>query len=203
MNEFDSVAASFDTDARIRRAETIAEKIRSALTGGERTALEFGCGTGLIGLQLADAFERLLLVDSSPGMIAQLERKLERADHPALTVRCCDLLTEEATEIRVDLIFCSLVLHHIADVRAALTKLRAMLMPGGRLLAVDLDTDDGSFHAAHPHFHGHHGFDRQALAAMAREAGFRQAESETFYHGTKESGGEGRAYSLFLLTAEN
>ena len=74
--------------------------------------------------------------------------------------------------------------------------LHALLAPGGRIAIVDLDAEDGSFHTD-PDAPVHHGLERQALAATAAAAGFRDVVFETALEIAKN----GRDYPLFLLVA--
>ncbi|MCL2201529.1 MAG: methyltransferase domain-containing protein [Oscillospiraceae bacterium] len=209
MENFDQMAESYDTENRIQRAELIAEKIRTHITcGSGKTAMEFGCGTGLVGLSLSGVFEKLLLVDSSSEMIKQVEAKLTAFGKPAahhtseITVLCCDLLQEIPENLKVDYIFSSLVLHHIEDTPAALQVFNKLLNDGGRLIIVDIDKEDGGFHAGYADFDGHNGFEQSELAELTVAAGFRAVEIETFHRDVKTHEGTETPYTLFILTAE-
>lgn len=51
--QFDKMALRYDSPERIQIANIIAEAMRDKITVGERVkAMDFGCGTGLIGLNL-------------------------------------------------------------------------------------------------------------------------------------------------------
>ncbi len=207
MSEFDARAEDYDTAVRAERAQAFAREIRAHVAEGrQKTAIEFGCGTGLLGFALLGfallgSFRSVTFVDSSAGMIRQVEQKLERLGLPASGALCCDIIEAIPQGLRADCVFSSLVLHHIADTQAALRRLFDLLNPGGQLLLIDLDTDDGSFHAQYPDFDGHNGFDQAALCEAAKGAGFSRAESHTFYRACKRVKGEERPYSLFLLNA--
>ena len=71
MENFDLMAKDYDTDKRADRATVIADEIRRHVGAGKGSAIEFGCGTGLVGLQLADDFAELTLLDSSVEMVRQ------------------------------------------------------------------------------------------------------------------------------------
>jgi hypothetical protein len=90
-----------------------------------------------------------------------------------------------------------LLLHHVQDTRAALAGMYGLLADGGQIAAIDLDTEDGSFHSPDAEGVHHHGFDRQRLAALAREAGFTDVRVGDGH----PIDDEGRAYPMFLLTA--
>ena len=69
---FDQCAKSFDTDKRRARAKVIADAMRRHMGGHGGVAMDFGCGTGLVGLELADLFASVTFVDSSQGMIVEV-----------------------------------------------------------------------------------------------------------------------------------
>ena len=202
MNEFDLVAKDYDTDIRIKRAHVIADKIRTHVAdGGTKSAVDYGCGTGLVGLQLSGEFMRLLFVDSSSEMIAQVERKLEKLERPFISTLCTDFIETVPQDLHVDYIFSSLVLHHIKDTEGILRHFYNVLNNAGHLLFVELDSDDGRFHAKHPGFDGHNGFEQSSLVDLATKVGFANVKTETFYYGIKSINGKEHPYSLFILDA--
>jgi len=197
VENFDTMAKNFDITRRIDRAKIIADKIREHIKpGANKSALEFGCGTGLVGLQLLEGFNTLLFVDSSPEMIKQVEQKL-----PSATTLCGDLMTNTPQNLKVDYIFSSLVLHHIKDTKNALSQFYNILNTGGHLLIVDINEEDGSFHAKYPDFDGHNGFNHEKLTQLALNAGFKTVAIETFFQDTKIFKGKKNPYSLFILDA--
>lgn len=197
---FDDRAQTFDTDRRKRRAKVIAAEIRKYLPESHRTGMEFGCGTGLIGMELLDAFEALTFVDSSQGMVDQLRGKI--AGVPGATAVCADLLREPMDGERFDCVFSSMVMHHIPETVAMLDVLRGLLNEGGWIVVVDLDVVSPRFHEAEGDFDGHDGFDQAVFAGTMREAGLRGVRVETFYRGEKDVAGEAVPYSLFIATAQ-
>jgi len=199
MEDFDKMAAGFDTTRRIERAKAIAGEIRSHITlGHEKSALEYGCGTGLIGFQLIDDFDSILFVDSSPAMIEQVKQKLLGLYKSADNAICYDFMSSVPPDMKVDYIFSSLVLHHITDTKGILSRFYDMLNDGGRVLIVDIDVDDGSFHSEYPDFDGYNGFEHEGLAELAIAVGFGAVDIRTFYCGSKG----GKEYSLFILDAK-
>lgn len=202
MENFDEMSKGFDTDRRIRRAEIIADKIRRHIIADKsKYAIEYGCGTGLIGFKLADDFKSLLFVDSSRGMISQVEQKIKDLGNTNASALCCDLMEHTTKELRADYIFSSLVLHHIIDTEHALSRFYETLSDDGHLLIVDVDEEDGSFHAKYPDFDGHNGFNHDILINLALKAGFKAATAKTFFHDSKIFNGKENPYSLFILDA--
>ncbi len=197
MNRFDQVAGEWDADPqKVERAQAVAAAIRARLPRGRALrGLEYGAGTGLLGLALADAFAHLTLADVSDGMLAVAREKIAAAGLAHVEARRLDLLADPLPKERWDVVFSLMALHHIPDTAAILRRWQAALTPGGMLFVCDLDQEDGSFHRYA--FHGHRGFDREALAGLAEEAGFRQIDFATPYVIRRGD----RAYPLFLLRA--
>ncbi len=200
MEYFDSQAANWDTDIRTQRAKIIADKIRSLINGGQqKTAMEFGCGTGLIGFQLADSFHSLILVDNSEGMIGKVRQKIDSLMKQNITAMCVDLISNAPADLRFDYIFSSMALHHIEDIDSIFSRFYDLLNYGGSILVVDLDEDDGRFHANEPDFKGHNGFNQASISDQLCKAGFSNVQIQNFYHNSKEVNGEKVSYSLFIL----
>ncbi len=130
---FDVIAAEWDESPRRRElAAAVAAAIEAAVPlQADWHALEYGCGTGLVGAALAPAVGRLLACDVSPGMLSVLEEKARAAGLEQLQTRVLDLTSEPPPAERFDLIFSSMTLHHIQDVAALVQTFRGMLKPGG------------------------------------------------------------------------
>ena len=201
MENFDEIAKGFDTDRRINRAKIIADKIKTHIVEKNKSAIEYGCGTGLVGFQLICDFKSLLFMDSSVEMINQVEQKLQRINNPVASSLCHDIIQNIPKGLRTDYIFSSLVLHHIKDTENILRCFYNVLNNGGHLLIVDVDEEDGSFHANYSDFDGHNGFNHSAIIDLALKVGFRTTTIETFYHDSKVFEEKQNPYSLFILDA--
>ena len=196
---FDHLAADFDTPARRQRAALIAEELAGHLVlGPGRRVLDFGCGTGLISFYLEPRGGTFTMFDSSPGMIDVARKKIAAAGTSTMMAT-----GEEAWGPgEFDSLFTSMVLHHVVDLPPLLEKFHRWTSLGGRLAIVDLNPDDGSFHADEPGFTGHHGFDPGALSRLAQATGYTPVHQDTFFHSTRMAGGKEVAYSLFVLVLE-
>jgi ubiquinone/menaquinone biosynthesis C-methylase UbiE len=198
VSSFDERARDWDTPERQDRAEVVARAIRASIPlDPTMRAIEIGAGTGLLGLALAGDLAELVLAEPSRGMLEVAREKLAAADLPNVTAVRFDLLADPPPGEPFDLALSLLVLHHLADTRAALAAIHRLLRPGGRLALADLDAEDGSFHSTRSEEIHHHGFDRHALAGLARAAGFTDVEVRT----ATEIEKDGRRYPLLLLLA--
>lgn len=200
---FDSRAKTWDDDPmKAARAEAVAREICAQMAlEPQMTALEYGCGTGLLSFALHEQFKHLTLADSSSGMLAVLEEKIKAGAIDHMSALRLDLASDPLPNERFNLIHSLMTLHHIDDTDALLRALYALLKSPGYLCLADLDSEDGSFHSAD--FTGHRGFDRQTLQRQATEAGFRNVRCSTVFTISKTvaNGGE-KDFPVFLLVAE-
>ncbi|MFD1902153.1 methyltransferase domain-containing protein [Enterococcus termitis] len=78
-NLFDRIAEHYDSPKQLELAKAISEKIKTELTNSKsKVVLDYGCGTGLVGLALADKFEQIVFVDPSKEMINIVDQKIEQ-----------------------------------------------------------------------------------------------------------------------------
>ena len=76
-NRFDQEAESWDEiPGRFEMAVAIARKIKDEIPLDQNmTAMEFGCGTGLITMQLIDQLKSITAADTAAKMLEVLEKK--------------------------------------------------------------------------------------------------------------------------------
>ena len=200
MNSFDARAKAWDTTKAIHRAKKVAEEMDGIFQECSfDNALEYGCGTGLVGLNLRHRFENITLMDSSAGMIDELNQKIINLDISNAKGVHHDLLLAEYQE-KFDCIFSSMVMHHISDVGHVLSSFYEMLQDDGLICVVDLDADNGQFHIEEANFSGHNGFEHKEMEALLRNAGFEEIKIHTFYYGEKDLTERTIPYSLFCAS---
>ncbi len=202
---FDQAAATWDDKpARIVLMKKVGEAIlREAQPTNNADVLDYGCGTGLVGLYLLPFVRSVVGADNSPGMLEVLRKKIEDGALHNMQTMQLDLQCDPVPEDRYHLILSSMALHHIADTTRTLTAFFQMLHPQGVLCLADLDTEPGVFHPSDvaPSVY-HHGFDRADLKARLAQVGFSGAKDVTAHTIRKpiESGDE-RDFPVFLITA--
>ncbi len=142
----------------------------------------------------------ITLADSSAGMReVAAERLVGRPDAARFTLVDLDLATQPAPAT-YDLVYSSLVLHHIDDTAAILRAMFAAVNPGGWVAIADLDHDHGN-HFHPDDFGGHTGFHRHALKEDVLAAGFEQPAFRTATTLTKRNEDSEHTFDVFLLTA--
>lgn len=87
-------------------------------------------------------------VDLAPGMLAAARRRLQRQGHPGVEVRCGDVRELVFADASVDTLTCSYVLDILPDdeILAALKEFRRVLVPGGRLVLVNVTPAERRHH---------------------------------------------------------
>ena len=198
---FDSKARQWDDNPVFReRGLKIAEAVRKAVPlHRHMSALDYGCGTGLLSFPLKDELGAILLADSSGGMLDVVNGKIAAQGVGNMTTLKLDLLADPPPTQRFDLIVTSMTLHHVPDTDHILRVFHDLLNPGGYLCIADLDAEDGSFHGIEVDVH--HGFDRADLGRRAEQAGFADVRFQTVFSIARARERGTRDYPVFLMTA--
>ncbi len=205
MTYFDTAAAHWDDQPhRVRLMRAIGDAIvRQANPAPDAAVLDYGCGTGLVGLYLLPHVASVTGADNSRGMLDVLDRKIREGGVANMRPLLLDLERDPVPPDRYDLIVSGMALHHIADTARVLRAFHELLRPTGALCLADLDTEPGTFHpdpaAAGVH---HHGFDRERLMGQLERIGFTNPHAATAATFTKPvaDGGQ-QEFSIFLITA--
>lgn len=202
-NRFDTRAADWDKKKkRVQVAAAIGDGMAGFPLSKEMKAMEYGCGTGLVGLALAPRLQSLLAVDSSAGMIDVLTDKIQEQQLSNVTPLQCDLQTDTIDET-FDLIFTSMTLHHVEQLDSLLEGFFELLNPGGLLLIADLVDEDGSFHGSGDHGAKHHGFNPNDLGQKLANIGFTSV-GHRIVHTIEKSGKDGalQSFPVFLMNCD-
>jgi len=198
---FDSKARQWDDNPVFQeRGLKIAQAIRERVPlHPHMSALDYGCGTGLLSFPLKDELGAILMADSSGGMLEVVNEKIGAQGVSNMKTLQLDLLSDPPPAQRFDLIATSMTLHHVPDTDHILRIFHDLLQPGGYLCIADLDQEDGSFHGIEVDVH--HGFDQADLGRRAAQAGFSDIRFQTVFSITKERESGTYDYPVFLMTA--
>lgn len=203
MPRFDQEAPNWDQEQRrVKLAQDVAAAIVAAAAPAARDeALDFGCGTGLVTLELAPLVASITGADASAGMLRELEQKIAARKLPGVRTLQLDPEALQLPRAAFDLAVSSMTFHHVKDTGALLAQLFSALRPGGRIAVADLDSDGGKFHPPGMDDVYHNGFARAALAAQFEAAGFAEVAARQAAEVTRPVDGAPRTFTIFLLTA--
>lgn len=195
-DKFEMIANIYDTPERIQTAKVSSEAIRKyAVDVKNKNAIDFGCGTGLVGMNLLNDFNSILFLDTSQNMINQIKQKISDLNIRNGDTLCFDFEKDGLSDLRADYIFMAQVLLHIQDVEFVLSRLFDVLNEGGHLLIVDFNKNENIVSDL-----VHNGFHQAELAGMMTQIGYRDIQSETFYTGSKIF--MGHDASMFILDSQ-
>lgn len=200
--DFDKEAANWDEAPwRFKMIHDIAQAIiDTGIINSDMNVLDFGCGTGLLTLQLQPLVRSITGVDSSAGMLEVLQRKVESQKLTNVKTQLLNVEEGDRMEGGFDLIVSSMTLHHIKDIEGLFNHFKQGTVSDGYLCLADLDSDGGQFHQDNQGVF-HFGFDRAGLRQTLEEAGFDVIQMQTATEVIKVIPEGTRKFSIFLITA--
>jgi ubiquinone/menaquinone biosynthesis C-methylase UbiE len=195
---FDSMAMQWDDNPMRRElAKAVWNFIENSVVFNDgMEAIDFGCGTGLLSVLLSERVKSVYALDASVGMLGRLCEKIDRQGISNIRTVHHDITSDEPLKIAVDLAVSAMALHHIDDTAEAVGKLASYLKPGGRILLVDLFSEDGSFHTDVEVFHD--GFEPADIEKLLTSNGLRIVKSEKIFEMKKNDA----VYPVFGICGE-
>jgi ubiquinone/menaquinone biosynthesis C-methylase UbiE len=162
--------------------------------------LDYGCGSGLIGMHLYSNVGSLTMMDSSEGMLDILNEKIEKEHISNMKVMNCALEESKIESSTFDLIYMNNVLHHIENATSFLKSIKNLLKPNGHLCIGDFEKEDGSFHEDNSDVHSF-GFDEHEIDEYCIECGLEKITRKRYYTIKKPNqSGVIQEYPLFFVT---
>lgn len=202
--DFNKHAATWDENAgRVKMAANITNAIKDAVSlNSAMDVLDFGCGTGLLTLQLQPLVKSISGFDSSQGMLEVLQSKIESQNIGNVSTTCIDIEKGGVLDGSYDLVVCSMTLHHVREPGLLIDQFKNVLKTAGILCIADLDSDGGLFHGADSEGVFHNGFDRNMMRETLRAAGFKQIQFQTAAEIVRFVPGGLRPFTVFLATGQ-
>jgi ubiquinone/menaquinone biosynthesis C-methylase UbiE len=116
--DFDKEAASWDEHpVRVKLAKDIAHAIsKQIVLTPEMDIMDFGCGTGLLALQLQPLVRSVTGVDSSQGMLDIFNAKIAKLKLNKVNTVLVDLEKGDVLARNYDLVLSNMTLHHIKEI---------------------------------------------------------------------------------------
>jgi 2-polyprenyl-3-methyl-5-hydroxy-6-metoxy-1,4-benzoquinol methylase len=202
INHFNNAAKTWDDDPmKIARAKAVADEILKIVQPNDKmNAMEFGAGTGQLSFMLQPHFGSITLIDEAAEMLKVADTKIKANLIPNISTKKIDILSE-SYEVKHDMIYTLMVLHHVKDTEVIISKFNSLLNMGGYLCIADLEEEDGSFHSHIPGFDGHNGYNLKKLSDLLKLYGFTIIEIKTCFTITKGTGDLYKEYPVFVLIA--
>jgi ArsR family transcriptional regulator len=170
---FDRVAAAFGEQILPGRTwEGLARAILQLAPRGRYADL--GIGDGLLTLMLSEVAKSVTAVDISPEMLAQLRARAAKQGITNIETVEGEIEDLPLPDASFDVVVLSQALHHAVHPARALSEARRILVPGGRLLVIDLLAHTEEW-VRDQLQHVHLGFTEVALDELLAEAGFERA----------------------------
>ena len=167
--------------------------------------LDFGAGTGLLGLNFINEVKHVIFEDVSKGMLDYLQYKLDTQELKNYTI-FNGVMEDYNSKEKIDLIMAGMVLHHVEDLKSLFSKFLEMLKPKGYICITDLKKDAPMFNiGVHKHHHvmPHKGFIPEELCENIKKWGCVRAEiksvSSIIYKGPN---GEEIISERFMIIAQ-
>lgn len=194
MSHFNEVANDWDSPGKTKMMKTLANAVLTSLdTSKKYKLMDFGTGTGLFGLELIDIASSLTGIDTSEEMLNVFNKKAENFDN--ISSFKIDLETESFSENNYDLIISSMAFHHLNHPSEMIKKFKNILNSKGKIIVVDLEKEDGSFHPDNKKMGvKHFGFSKEELQQWANESDISLSRLERIHSIEKNE----REYGIFL-----
>lgn len=194
MSRFDKLATQWDLNpARVKSALKTTRKIKELIDIKGMDILDYGSGTGLISFDLFEQAYFVTAMDSSQGMLTQMQKKIDEAKITNIKTTLHDANIDTFTKDSFDLIVSAMTLHHIKNPSEFIINIAGALKKGGYLVISDLECEDGTFHSDGNDDVEHFGFDKKQIRDYFKKAGL-----EILYLETNETIKKHRDFHLFL-----
>jgi ArsR family transcriptional regulator len=167
---FDRVAASFGDELLPGRTWEGLARGLLLLTPKSRYC-DLGVGDGLLTLMLAENATNVTAVDISSEMLAQLEARARAKGIDNVETVEGDIESLPLPDASHDVVVASQALHHAAKPDRCLAEAHRILVPGGRLLVIDLLAHTEEW-VRDKLQHVHLGFTEKGLTELIESAGF-------------------------------
>ena len=202
--DFDKEAAFWDEHpGRVKLVKDIASAIsRQIILTAEMDVMDFGCGTGLLTIQIQPFVRSITGIDSSQGMLDIFNMKIAKLNLSKVHTVLVDLDKGDTLTGNYDLLLSNMTLHHIKEIGPLFDQFYKITVPAGYLCIAGLDLDDGQFHDDNTGVF-HFGFDRATMRKSFTEAGFDNVRDIDAAEVVKPSiNGEMRRFTVFLMTGQ-
>lgn len=122
--------------------------IVSAMPPLAHLLVDVGCGTGFLSAGLGPLAEKVISIDSSPGMLEVARKNLQALGLHNVELRQGSVEALPVKSDSADATFANMVLHHAPDPQLMITEMTRITKHGGRVVITDMDSHTNEwFHA--------------------------------------------------------
>ncbi len=169
---FDALAPGYESQQDAARDTAIRKALAQHCPPPEAgLSLDYGSGTGLVSRWLASGRHKVLALDVSSGMLAELNRQAAGLGLAGIETRQCETGDVPVADGSVLCVYASLCLHHVPDPADTIRAFRRVLAPGGRIAVLELDPHGDEVYRGANH-DAWNGLSRVDMVSWLREAGF-------------------------------
>ena len=198
---FDQVAPQWDTMRRSFFSDPVREKAyATAGVQAGKTAADVGAGTGFIAEGLIARGVRVIAVDQSEPMLAEMRERFG----VGIDCRLGDADALPIPNETVDYAFANMYLHHVDEPSRAIREMTRIIKPGGRLVITDMDEHQFDFLRTEQ-FDRWMGFKREDIDRWFRVAGLKNVVVDCVGENCcadSESGADHATVSIFVASGE-
>ena len=202
--DFNKEAGTWDQKTgRVKLARDVAYAITNEVgITRDMNVLDFGCGTGLLTLQLQPLVHSITGVDSSQSMLDALNSKIKEQKLTNIKTEFIDIDKGDVLKGMYHLVVSGMTFHHIQNIENLFKQLYECLLRGGHLCIADLDSDEGKFHSDNTGVF-HFGFDRSFMRGLFAQYGFQNVRDVTAARVPKVlPDGQSREFTVFLMAGK-
>jgi 2-polyprenyl-3-methyl-5-hydroxy-6-metoxy-1,4-benzoquinol methylase len=110
------------------------EKIGNYLSINDNV-LDFGCGTGLIGIGLSGNVKKIIAIDTSSSLIELAKNTAGEREIENIEFSCSSIFAADFEVESFDVILVLYIFHLLEDLPAALKRMNQLLKPNGKIIS--------------------------------------------------------------------
>lgn len=135
-NYWDRYSRKYDASLRWMLGRPLPRlvELASEAVRGKRRVLEVAAGTGIVTAAIARSSETVVATDYAAGMVDVLTERIGNLGLSNVTCEQADIYALPFAEGEFDAVVAANVLHLVPDLPAALTAMRRVLQPGGKIV---------------------------------------------------------------------
>ena len=200
---FDEIAHQWDHMQQSFFSETVRDKAYSvAGVKKGRIAADVGAGSGFITEGLISKGLKVIAVDQSEAMLAEMRKKFSGAE--GIDYRLGKAEKLPIPDETVDYAFANMYIHHVESPQKAIKEMARILKPGGTLVITDMDEHEFEFLKEEQHDRWL-GFKREDIKRWFEKAGLKNVDVDCVGESCcaqSSCGDEKASISIFVASGE-